>query len=56
MMVKVASLNGVHLVMTIGSQEAAHRDTIVPSIIQGSSQADVQSADRLVILHREEST
>ena len=48
---KVASLNNVHLVMIIGSQEVAHRATSVLSIIQGSSQADVQSAARLVILH-----
>ena len=50
MMKKVASLNGVHLVMIIGGQEVAHRATIVLSIIQESSQADVQSAARLVIL------
>ena len=50
MMEKVASLNGVHLVMIIGTPEGAPRVTIVLIIIQGSSQADVQSADRLVIL------
>ena len=37
MMEKVASLNGHHLVMTIGNQEVVHRATIAPSIIQGSS-------------------
>ena len=35
---------------TIGSQEGALRVTIVLTFIQGSSRADVQSADRLVIL------
>ena len=48
--VKAASLNGVHLVVIIGSQEGALRVTIVLTIIQGSSRAEVQSAERLVIL------
>ena len=30
--------------MSIGSQAVAHKDTIVPSIIQGDSHVDVQSA------------
>ena len=50
MMERVASLNGVHLVMIIESQEGAPKATIVLTIIQGSRLADVQSAARLVIL------
>ena len=50
-MAKVARPNGVRHVMIIGRQAVAHRDIIAPSAIQGNSQADVQSADRLVILH-----
>ena len=50
MMAKVASPNGVHLVMILGSQEGAPRVTIVLVIIQGSSRADVQSAARLATL------
>ena len=42
-MVKVASLTCVQLVKTTGNQAVAHKDTIVQSIIQGDSQADVQS-------------
>ena len=36
--------------MTIGSQAVAHKDTIVPSIIQDDSQADVQSVALLVTM------
>ena len=42
-MEKAESLSGVQHVMNIGSQAVAHKDTIVPSIIQGDSQADAQS-------------
>ena len=45
-MVKVESLIGVHLAKNSGSQEVAHKDIIVRSIIQGDSQADVQSVAR----------
>ena len=41
--VKVASLIGVQLVTNSGNQAVAHKDTIVQSIIQGESRADVQS-------------
>ena len=41
-MVKVASLD-VQLVTNTGNQAVAHKDTIVQSIIQGDSRADVQS-------------
>ena len=37
--------------MSIGNQAVAHKDTIVLSIIQGDSQAGVQSAALLVIIH-----
>ena len=47
---KAEKPSGDHHVMTIGSQVVAHKDIIVPSTIQEDSQADVQSADRLVIL------
>ena len=42
-MVKVASPIGEHLVTNSGNQAVAHKDTTVESIIQGDSQADVQS-------------
>ena len=42
-MVKVASLIGERLVMNSGNLAVAHKDTIVQSIVQGDSQADVQS-------------
>ena len=47
---KAESLNGVQHVMSIGSQAVAHKGTAVPSIIQGDSQAGVQSAAQLVII------
>ena len=43
-MAKVASRTGVHLATNSGNQMVAHKDINVPSIIQGDSQADVQSA------------
>ena len=45
-MAKVESLLGVHLVMNSGSQKVAHKDTVVRSIIQGDSPADVQYVAR----------
>ena len=39
----MASLIGVQLVTNTGNQEVAHKDTIVQSLIQGDSRADVQS-------------
>ena len=48
-MEKAESLNGVQHVMSIGSQAVAHKGTAAPSIIQGDSQAGVQSAAQLVI-------
>ena len=51
LMARMASRNGDHLVMTIGSTVGVHRDIIAPSIIQGNSHADVQSAAQLVMLH-----
>ena len=50
MMEKVASLDGVLLVMIIESQAVAHKVTSALTIIPGKSQADVQSAARPVIL------
>ena len=50
LMARMASRNRVHLAMITGNQPGAHRDTIAPSIIQGSSQADVRSAAHLVML------
>ena len=50
-MVNAPNPDGVQHVMTTGSQVVAHRDTIVRSIIQRDSLADVQSADLLSILH-----
>ena len=47
---KAENQDGVQLVMITGSQQDALKGTIVPSIIQEDSQADVQSAARLVIL------
>ena len=47
-MVKVASLTGVHLAMSIGRQTVAHKDAIARSIIQADSQDDVQSLALLV--------
>ena len=44
-MAKATSPTGVQHVMTIGSQEVAHKVTIVQSIIRRDSQADVQSVD-----------
>ena len=49
-MAKAEGLNGVQHVMSIGSQAVAHKDIIVPSIIHGDSQADVQSAAPLVTI------
>ena len=49
-MAKAESLSGVQHVMNIGSQAVAHKDTIVPSIIQGDSRAGVQSAALLVTI------
>ena len=43
---KVASPIGVHLARNSGNQAVAHKDIIVRSIIQGDSQADVQSVAR----------
>ena len=47
-MEKAESLSGVQHVMSSGSQAVAHKDIIVPSIIHGGIQVDVQSADLLV--------
>ena len=47
---KAENQDGVQLVMNTGRQQDALKDIIVPSIIQEDSQADVQSAARLVIL------
>ena len=49
-MAKAERLSGVRHVMTFGSQAVAHKDTIVPSIIHGDSQAGVQSAAPLVTI------
>ena len=46
--VKVVSLSGAQHVKNTGSQAVAHKDTIVQSIIQGDSQAGVQSVALLV--------
>ena len=45
-MVKVKSPIGEHLVTNSGNLVVAHKDTTVQSIIQGDSQADVQSVAR----------
>ena len=49
-MVEAESISGVQHVMNIGSQVVAHKDTIVPSIIQGDSWPGVQSAALLVTI------
>ena len=49
-MAKAVNLDGMQLVMSIGSQQDALKGIIVPSIIQEGRQADVQSAARLVVL------
>ena len=49
-MAKAESLSGVQHVMNIGSQAVALKDTIAPSIIQGDSRADAQSAALLVTI------
>ena len=49
-MVKVASPIGAHLVTNYGDPAVAHKDTIVQSIIQGDSQADVQYVAQLATI------
>ena len=50
-MEKAENQDGVQHAMSTGSQQDALKGIIVPSIIQEDSQADVQSAAQLVILH-----